>query len=940
MLFHTVSEPHSGVYVGQIRCLFSGSLDLATFQAAWRAVLRRHAALRTAFLWDGLEQPLQVVRQQVDMGWEVLDWSETTQQEQTSKLEEKLVAQRRAGFELSDAPLMRMLLVRLDGTTHRFVWTCHHLLVDGWSAAVVLDEVLRLYEARIERRDCSLTAAASYRDYIAWLGSLQLDEAASFWRKYLHGFVSRTSLRTPSAAAHSGAKPLHRVVQAQVSSAATATLTQSARTLRITLNTLLHGAWSLLLQRYSDDNDVVFGTTVAGRPASLPGIERSVGLFINTLPVRVKVDGKRLLGDWLASLQENLLQVRQHEHSPLVRVQEWSDMAQGEALFDTLLVLENYPLIESPEDEPCTLKLVSRESLDQSNYPLAVLVIPGEQLRLMLVYDPSVYSDETVTAILDHLQTLLAAMPTYLHRSLYELPILSDEVNHNLLVAWNNTAMELPRDITVLDLISEHVVGTPEATALAFADRRLSYRELGIASDRLARYLIACGVQSGNRVAIYLERGLDLITGILAILKAGGVYLPLDPNYPSDRLEYMLRDSGTALVLTSSKLSPELSASGLRQVLLDEDSFLPSDDSECRALPIVDVEQPAYLIYTSGSTGNPKGVPVSHRNLLSSTLARHSYYQDRPRAFLLLSSVAFDSSVAGIFWTLTSGAELVVSEYRMEQDIGRLAMCIAKQGVTHTLCLPSLFALLLEHAEAQLLKSLRSVIVAGEVVPARLVQLQRVRLPQVALYNEYGPTEATVWCSVYDMAAHDPAVPVPIGRPVSNVRIFILDSEQRPVPPGVPGEIYVGGEGVARGYWNQPEVTAQKFLMLKLGDAEQRLYRTGDLARYLPDGNIEFLGRVDRQLKLRGYRIEPAEIESALLQHPDVQDAVVLLSDGEGAAAPADSMLEDESPERLAGRLLALDTAAAEHALAEIEALSDEEVSQMIAAGNVLSQSS
>lgn len=937
MLFHTASAPHSGVYVVQMRCLLSGELAVETFQAAWQAVLQRHPALRTAFLWDGLEEPLQVVRQQVVPVWQVLDWSDVDEEERSNRLEELLLRDRRTGIDLADAPLMRMFLVRLDGIKHHFIWTCHHILVDGWSVAIVLDEVFRCYRARVEHRDCSLPVAAAYRDYIAWLNALKLEEAAAFWRSYLQGFVFRTSLRTPPVARHPGQKPFHQVLETRLSSATSASLLQLARERRVTLNTLLHGAWSVLLQRYSDDSDLVFGMTVAGRPASLPGIEQSVGLFINTLPVRVRVDDNQVLGDWLASLQENLLQVRQYEHTPLVRIQEWSDMPRGESLFDAILVLVNYPRDETSGNESPGLKLVEREILDQSNYPLAFIVVPDEELQLMIVYDPSVYSAETVRGMLDHLQTLLSAMPAYRDRLVGELPMLSDEAEQTLLVTWNDTAEELPRGISVLDLISERVAQVPESAALVYADQRMSYSQLGIASDQLARYLIGSGVKSGDRVAICLQRGMDLITGILAILKAGGVYVPLDPNYPGARLEYMLHDSGAVLVLTSRDLAPDLSAFAVRPVLLDEAPPSPGDDGESPVLPAIEAGQPAYLIYTSGSTGEPKGVVVTHRNLLSSTLARHSYYQDRPSVFLLLSSVAFDSSVAGIFWTLTSGGELVVSEHRIEQDIGRLAECIAKKGVTHTLCLPSLYGLLLEHAAADLLKSLRTVVVAGEVVAGRLVQLQRERLPGVTLYNEYGPTEATVWCSVYDTTAHDPDTPVPIGQPVANARLFILDRGQRPVPPGIPGEIYVGGEGVARGYWNKPEATAGKFLMVMPGGVEERLYRSGDLARYLPDGNIEFLGRVDRQMKLRGYRIEPAEIESALLQHRGIHEAVVLLA-GEATGVIEGSMIENESPERLAGELLAVGASVAEQALAEIEALSDEEAVRMIAADNVLSR--
>ncbi len=885
MLFHTASAPHSGVYIVQIRCLLSGDLDVEIFKTAWQAVLQRHAALRTAFLWDGLEEPLQVVRQHLDLCWEILDWSKATEEERTTRLESLLFKQRRAGFDLSDAPLMRMLLIRLGDTRHRFVWTCHHLLVDGWSVAIVLDEVMRLYQARVEGKDCTLPVAASYRDYIAWQRSIEIEDTAGFWGEYLKGFVSRTSLRTPLVPVNPGQKPLHRMIETRIPAATSTALLQSARQLRVTLNTLLHAAWAILLQRYSDENDVVFGTTVAGRPPDIPGIEQSVGLFINSFPVRVRLDENQVFGNWLVSLQESLLQVRQHEYTPLARINEWSDMPRGEALFDTLLVLVNYPLQETTDDNPSSLKIVERDPVDQSNYPLAVLMVPAEALKLVIVHDPSIYSDETVAGILDHLQTLLSAMPGYLQRPVRELPILPNDVKHKLLVTWNATTVELPRRISVLDLIAEQVVRAPDAAAITFAGQCLSYRELDIASDCLARHLLDHGLQSGNRVAIYLQRGLELVTAILAILKSGGTYVPLDPDYPGARLEYMLLDSGAALLLSNRELASGLSGSGVRQVLLDDVALSTGDDDRHLSLPGIEAEQPAYLIYTSGSTGNPKGVIVTHRNLLSSTLARHSYYQDRPSVFLLLSSVAFDSSVAGIFWALTSGARLVISEHRIEQDIGRLAACISEQGVTHTLCLPSLYGLLLEHAAADRLASLRTVIVAGEAMPRRLLQLHRTSLPGVALYNEYGPTEATVWCSVYDTSDHDPGIPVPIGKPVANARIFILDSEQRPLPPGIPGELYVGGAGVACGYLNKPEATAEKFVTVNPGTVEERLYRSGDLARYLPDGNIEFLGRADRQMKLRGYRIEPAEIESAVLRYPGVQQVVVVLGDKSDSGA-------------------------------------------------------
>jgi amino acid adenylation domain-containing protein len=679
----------------------------------------------------------------------------------------------------------------------------------------------------------------------------------------------------------------------------------------------MQGAWSILLHRYSGETDVVSGATVAGRPAQIAGVEDAVGLFINTLPVRVVVDNAQRLRHWLASLQETLLRVREHEQTSLVRIQGWSDMPGGEPLFDNLLVLENTPDASMRFEVP-GLRVRDFQVLGPSNYPLAMVITPGREIELMLVYDPDAYLEESAKRILGHFQNLLTSIPSGLDRTVGSLPMLSEEESRELLVEWNDSGTLSPDTDTVLGSISRHAERSPDAPAVVCGGERLSYGELERRSDDWARRLVARGVVPGDPVGICVQRSASSITGVLAIMKAGGAYVPLDPEYPAERLRYLVQDSGAVLVLTTSELADSLA--------LTADTLCTdiTDQAAGATLPTLSEDMHAYVIYTSGSTGQPKGVPVSHRSLLRSTLARSAYYQEPPSVFLLLPSLAFDSSVAGIFWSLTRGGTLVISEPRMEQDMGRLARCIADHGVTHVLCLPSLYRLMLEHGDGADLAGLTTVIAAGEALTPDLVRRHREALPEARLFNEYGPTETTVWCSVFDTGDYGGEGTVPIGRPIAGTRLYLLDGEGRPVPVGVSGEIHVAGEGVSAGYLNRPDATAQRFVEHRIGGERMRVYRTGDMGRYRPDGNIEFLGRRDRQLKIRGFRVEPGEIETALERHEAVREAVVV-----PLPAVDDGL---ESPAALAEGLRDLEPEDGEAFLAMIEGLTDEEARRLTAA--------
>lgn len=918
MLFHSISAPESGVYIGQISMLLRGRFDPQKFIDTWQQIIQRHASLRAAFIWDGVDEPLQVIRGKVSMDWEQLDWRNRSENEYQAAIMMHMQADRVAAFDLAVAPLMRMTLIRLTGDTWRLIWTFHHLLIDGWSMVIVLDEVHRLYRAATTGRLLKLPKVRPWRDYIAALQARDTSTDEPFWRNYLSGFKVRNVLQT--AAVHGDyTESSVLMTEQQLSVDITGRLTDIARELRVTLSTLVHGAWALLLHHYCDECDLVFGSSVSGRPADLAGVEGMVGMFINTLPVRVTVGKRGSVREWFQALQSNLLELRSYEATPLVNIQTWSDLPRGESLFDSIVVFENYPSSNSDSDEG-GLSMSIDQHLDQSNFPLALLVIPGECMRLILVHRLSRYSESTAQRIQRHLQSLLAGIPAYLDQPPTAVPIV-DEVEQQQLDDWNNTKVPISSNHLVHQRISNQARYVSSSTAIVCGSESVDYAGLDVLTNQWAHELISCGIVPGDRVAICINRSVMMIVAVLAALKAGAAYVPLDPCYPIDRLNTQLLDCGAKIVL-SDRQSAALPYTAAVQVLSmnTERPAQPATDPD----PGIDSDAIAYVIYTSGSTGNPKGVQVTHRNLLHSTEARILFYPQQPSAFLLMSSIAFDSSVAGIFWTLCTGGTLVVSGYRIEQDPTQLANCIARHKVTHTLCLPSLYRTLLEYADSSQLHSLNTVIVAGEVFPTSgLLELHRRSLPDTALYNEYGPTEVSVWSTVFDTRHVMDGQVVPIGIPIANTQILLLDREGRRCAVGLPGEIYIGGEGVAAGYLNRDDETADSFVTLAAFTTDcGRLYRTGDLGRYLPDGSITFLGRRDNQVKIRGHRIEPDEVAAVLCRLPGVDRAVVVaLPVAEESQREASSDHRDISG--LAWRLQAMGTIESEKLLNEIESLPD-----------------
>ena len=932
MLFHTLAAPGSGMYVEQYSCVITGALRADRFKAAWNAALTRHPALRTAFLWEDLDEPLQVVRERVDLSWTMHDWRDASSAVQAERWAALRHEDRARGFDLVRAPLTRMALIQLAADTHRFMWTFHHMLLDGWSAMTVLREVWTDYAARCDGQPAELASPRPFRDYVAWHRARDLEADEAYWTDRLQGFQTPTPLHidttshaetprteTPPAAPSSRAER-----SLTLSADATAAAHDYARGHRITLNTLVQGAWTQLLSRYSGEDDVVYGTTVAGRPPTLNGVESMVGAFINTVPMRVLAAPNRKPIDWLQEVQSALMDARTHAYAPLSKIQQWSPSPDGRGLFHSLLVFENHPPARDHPAENAGLRVNEAAFQGQSNYPLALLVLPGERLQFTAVYDASRFPGPRIKRMLDHLVTLIQGFVTGHADPLTACPMLSGPERRPLQSDFQGHDTPLddvharpahqnipadPDDTSTLGihhLIEQAAQTSPQANAVCFEDEPLTYAALNAQASALATKLIDHGVEPGDFVGLFAKRSPAMIVGLLAILKAGGAYVPLDPTYPAERLQHMIVDSGASLVVTTRTLQGSVPSEGVRTLCVEDDrrgSTIHSETATSYSAPI-DPDQPAYVIYTSGSTGAPKGVIVTHANLLYSTRARGAYYAESPRAFLLLSPFGFDSSVAGIFWTLTTGGTLVLPRPGEEKEPRRIAALIRRWCVTHTLCVPALYGLILDHASRDQLTSLEVVIVAGEACPPVLPNRHHEALPGVGLFNEYGPTEATVWSTVHRVSAPASGPPVPIGRPIPGAVAYVLDRHQRVVPSGVPGELYIGGPGVTPGYLNRPKETAKRFLSLPLGPTggtasdspapdvtdgtsalesqlssdrplNEHLYRTGDRVRADENGVLEFLGRIDHQVKLRGHRIEIEEIESVLRQIEEVKTGAV-----------------------------------------------------------------
>jgi amino acid adenylation domain-containing protein len=872
MLFHTLKEPHTGIYVEQYCCTFSGPLKIELLKRAWESLVHHHPVLRTSFIWDGLEQPLQQINEKIPIEWHLVQAENKTTDDIFQRIETYLHEDRIRGFQLDEPPLLRFGLFELDDGGYRFIWSFHHIICDGWSSARIIQELVAQYHSLSQGQTIFTRRERPFRDFVSWIHEQDHSNATQFWKNELSGATSPTPLPTYHVDSQRQGYGRHAVL---LSAQFTASLNAVARSRRLTVNTIIQGAWALLLHFYSGEEDIIFGSTVSGRPPLFEGAQTMVGLFINTLPIRIGVDLDRTFSGWLAALLDKQIRIRDFETSSLVEIQELSDFQPGVPLFDSIVVFENVPTGRTGSDISAEITIDQVEYHEQSNFPISIIALPGEQLNLVAFYEKTFFADDHIQRLLNHLKIIVEQFVEKPDQRLGSLSLLSSQ-DQAQLASWQGQAQAHPIDRNVVQLFEEQAVFQAERTAICCGSETLSYRELNRRANRLAHYLISQGFDKKSRQSIFMDRSVDMIVAMLAVLKSGAAYVPLDPDYPENRIRYMLGDARPVSVLTLNRLAPALANCDIPIICLDAEHHGIDQYSDENPDVPWEPEDLAYVIYTSGSTGRPKGVMISHANLSNSTSERIKYYNDPPERFLLLSSISFDSSVAGIFGTLCRGGSLYIPSHDEHRDISYLAETIYKKQISHFLAIPSLYHRLIEFFPEKL-KSLHTVIVAGEVCPQKLVKKHEAGLPEAQLFNEYGPTEATVWATVFDCKKCHSKPYVPIGEPIGNMQIHILDHRFRQVPPGMPGELYLSGASISPGYLNQPELSADRFIALTLPDnSVQRVYRTGDQVCFLEDGSLHFLGRNDEQVKIRGYRIELGEIETVLKNLSPVRQAAVV----------------------------------------------------------------
>ncbi|MFF2888659.1 amino acid adenylation domain-containing protein [Paenibacillus sp. NPDC057967] len=898
LLFHYASGRHQEDYVQQLMVRFTGECRMDRLQAAWEEVIRRNEMLRTVFRYEKLERPVQIVLKQAQTPIRIVDLSERAQADRTQGLQEERERERRHVPDLETAPL-RVTLCKLADGEGEMIVTWHHILFDGWSNGILLKELLHGYR-KLSMGDSLIVPSGKtrFKEFVKWHQSRDRDAQRMYWQRELADWTERTVVAEPvsHAGERAGGEPCRR----KLPQAEAEAMVQFAQSREVTLAALLYGAWGLLLSRYSRTDDVVFGTTVSGRVPHIHGIEEMVGLFINTIPLRVQCGTDMSVDQYIRLVNEGLKRREDYEHTGLVDIGTYSGLNQREPLFDTIVVLENYPLdMKLMQDE--LLKIEHYEMTETTHYGITVGIQTFEGIELEIAYDGSRYTKAFIERLAGHYCQLIKGMTAVPERAIGMIDMIS-EIERNEILHHFNREITTASTEPVHSLFEKQACETPARIAIISSGREVTYGELNDRVNRVAAELKRRGAVSGERVAILMERDEHLIAAMLGVLKSGAAYVPIDTSYAPDRIAQILQDCDAGLLLAAPDVAERY---GYREKCLNpiEVSLYEKESQPLDAAHTSN--DAAYILYTSGSTGRPKGVVVEHGNLLAYVRAfQHEFKLTEEDGFLQQASCSFDQFVEEMYPILLSGGKLVIADKMDVLDPSRLERLLRDGGVTVVSCSP---LLLNEWNRQDGWDGVRIFISGGDVLkPEYYANL----IKRAVVYNTYGPTEATV-CATYHRCSLETQGSVPIGKPIWNYRVYVQNAAGKLQPVGVPGEICIGGEGVARGYLNRPELTAESFV----DDpylAGGRLYKTGDVGKWLPDGSIQFLGRADEQIKIRGYRVEPGDVEHHLLTHPSIEDAIVLTAnDAYGQKALAayiekacdDALFAEELREYLEARL-------------------------------------
>jgi amino acid adenylation domain-containing protein/non-ribosomal peptide synthase protein (TIGR01720 family) len=875
--YHWLAEDSSTLFFQQVSCrVRAKGLAIEKLKEAYDRLTARHAVLRTSFSMEYAGRSLQLIRKEVpsNFTYEKLDsLADPGAQVALIRLQD-----RQRGFDLGSGTQMRLHVIDLSQGVYEFIWSYHHILMDGWCMSVLINDFNQLLSAAIKDITVDLPQIMPYSNYINWLQAIDRESSLHYWKEYLSGYSSMAEI--PFKVETTDSDYVESSEHLQIGGDLFKKVDELCIGLGITHNTFVQGVWGYLLSRYNNTNDVVFGAVVSGRPADLAGVEDMIGLFSNTIPVRVQYDPHDTPVKLLKSLQEQSIRSTSHHYMNLAEVQSQSEL--GMDLMTHIMIFENYAVKETESEGAVNsngeevLSIQSTEVIDQSNYDFNIAIAPSPvSLHIGIRYNTNRYSATGLKRLINHLGKLVNEFVQNADQPLSTFDYLSKEERHQLLVTFNDTAVAYPKDKTIVDLFEEQAAKTPDNIAIVFGEKQLTYRELNERSDQLAGYLQKnYDIQPDDLIGIHLNRSEWMIVSILGVLKSGGAYVPIDPEYPSSRKEYIVKDSAIDLLITEATFIYDIDFYDGEVFAIDVEFDSANYQSEALQ-KLYTAGNLAYVIYTSGSTGDPKGVMIEHRSYLNMVLDQiKTFGINAHDKVLQFASSSFDVSVLEIFMPLYVGAQLVlIKKEQIHQENEFVAYLNSKQ-VSVMAMTPSY----LETLAIQQLSFLRIIITGGESLSVE----KAIECASVAdYYNEYGPTEYSVCTSIYKVDKKDRSkTSIPIGRPIANTQLYIVDSSMNLVAQGVVGEICISGAGLARGYVNLPELTAGTFIDNPFV-AGERLYKTGDLGYWLADGNIEFVGRTDDQVKIRGYRIEPGEIEHALLKHGEIDQAVVVAKENQ-----------------------------------------------------------
>ena len=904
---------------------FKGKLDVESLIKSFEIAAQRHDILRTkAVIENG--RAIQQVNDKPLFEISEHDLRNLPEADRGKVSQELAVREARKSLESPDGYMIRISILRLKEDEFWVILTMHHIIMDKWSMHLLQNEVAEYYRKLISNEEVNFSPLTiQYADYAYWQSLRKPNaENLAYWKSKLENSLTFLQLPTdfprPYRPTFLGAYSTQKFPDELSKN-----LKKFCRERNKTLYTVVLTAFKILLKRYSGETDILVGSPFTNRDEI--ALEKLIGFFDDTLVLRSDLSNDPTFSELLEQVWTTTQAAFAHKDMPfevLVKSLKPDRYLNHNPLFQVMFIYHNVPgMADFGKDVE-----IAHEPFDfgVTKFDLTLFIAEevGE-ITAIFEYAKDLFEIETIERMHGHLRKLLEEIVKDPNRPISRLAMITDR-ELKLFSEWNDTNSDETKVKSLVGLFTEQVALNPQKPALSFRKDKITYGELNRRANSVANYLLKSNPDKRKPIGLLAEPSIDMIVGILGVLKAGLAYLPLDAEYPKKRLDFILRDSSAAVVLTQKHLSSLLSGHSISVQTIDE--IIASESSGEPILPIpIDGEDLAYVIYTSGSTGQPKGVCVTHNNLIYSTTARFDFYPTQPQNFLLMSSFSFDSSVAGIFWTLLAGGKLVLIERRTEQDLNSLSEIFVSEEITHTLLLPTLYKTLIKNLPKQVFDTFKTIVVAGEACSKHLCDEHYNSLPNVELYNEYGPTEATVWATVYKTTATESALNVPIGKPIPNSQIYILDEDQNRVPIGVPGELFIGGKGVAKGYFNNSELT-NKYFIQNIFDPQssEKLYRTGDVCRYKSDGTIEFLGRKDNQVKLRGYRIELGELQDAILQLPRVREVVVKLEVIQKTIVGRDATME----EALLANLEKMTFEEADEILKSVEKLSDQEIEFML----------